>query len=145
MKICLHTPLQLWLHFSKKNNPLLIFTFLNCNSLLNSLVTVTSGCVERKKKNALYQYSAHWLLLCEGIMMLLSYTIVDLRNKARVIVFCCRITSEVEKFWRWGGYSATVLYFYSTTAKKHYNCFPLLRNEIGQIMTSVRLFRVSPS
>ena len=25
----------------------------------------------------LYQYTAHWLLLCQGIMMLLSYTIVD--------------------------------------------------------------------
>ena len=25
----------------------------------------------------LYQYTAHWLLLCEGIMMLLSYSIVD--------------------------------------------------------------------
>ena len=24
-----------------------------------------------------YQYTAHWLLLCQGIMMLLSYTIVD--------------------------------------------------------------------
>ena len=75
LRICLDTPLQLYDYiFSKKNNPLLIFKFCYLSykifnflkSLLksysifewNSLVAVTSGCVERKKeKNAPCKYS----------------------------------------------------------------------------------------